>query len=167
VALGGGYSSSVNAAVAALVSGNKFVAVHAGNDASNVGNYSPASEPSACTVGGTAADDSVSSASNTGALLDIWAPGQSILTTYLNGGTVSLQYLNDDQNVLSVIYNLLTYQTGNSFRITGSSSRCWARRLHCVAGRYQSILALRLASGTINQECAHWCTTWDCQLSCL
>ncbi|KAK7227554.1 hypothetical protein V2G26_015557 [Clonostachys chloroleuca] len=90
VALGGGYSSAVNVAVAALVNGNKFVAVHAGNDASNVGNYSPASEPSACTVGGTAADDSVSSASNTGALLDIWAPGQSILTTYLNGGTATL-----------------------------------------------------------------------------
>ena len=43
-------------------------AVAAGNENANVASFSPASEPSACTVGGTTINDQVMSTSNYGAL---------------------------------------------------------------------------------------------------
>lgn len=53
MSLGGGFSQQSNDAVAQAVSAGMFVAVAAGNDNRNAANYSPASEPSACTVGAT------------------------------------------------------------------------------------------------------------------
>ncbi|KAI9163668.1 Subtilisin-like serine protease AsES [Paramyrothecium foliicola] len=90
ISLGGGFSAALNSAAAAAVRSGKLVAVAAGNGAGNVANFSPASEPLACTVGATTANDAVSISSNYGPGLDVWAPGQNILTTWLNGGTQTL-----------------------------------------------------------------------------
>ena len=65
-------------------------AVAAGGSGGNAANYSPDSEPLACTVGASTQSDSVATSSNYGAILDIYAPGQNILTTWLTGGTVCL-----------------------------------------------------------------------------
>ena len=83
MSLGGGSSSTVNSAARALVSSGVFLAVAAGNDNANAANYSPASESTVCTVGATTSTDARSSFSNYGAVVDIFAPGTSILSAWI------------------------------------------------------------------------------------
>ncbi|KAF2258771.1 protease [Lojkania enalia] len=90
MSLGGGKNTAVNQAVAAAVEAGLFMAVAAGNDYGNAANYSPASEPSACTVGATDSSDAKASFSNTGTVVDIFAPGVQVLSTWNNGGTNSI-----------------------------------------------------------------------------
>lgn len=90
MSLGGGYSASINRAAAALVDAGVFLAVAAGNDNANAANYSPASEPSVCTVGSTDRNDAKSSFSNYGSVVDIWAPGTSILSTWIGGSSATV-----------------------------------------------------------------------------
>lgn len=63
------------------------MAVAAGNEAQNAANVSPASETSACTVGATDINDNMASFSNYGSVLDVFAPGVNIISTWLNGRT--------------------------------------------------------------------------------
>nr|ACV71845.1 subtilisin-like protease Pr1A [Metarhizium acridum] len=87
MSLGGGYSASVNQGAAALVNSGVFLAVAAGNDNRDAQNTSPASEPSACTVGATDSNDNRSSFSNFGRVVDIFAPGTGVLSTWIGGST--------------------------------------------------------------------------------
>lgn len=64
-----------------------FFAIAAGNSNADAANYSPASEPSACTVGATDSSDARASFSNYGAVVDIFGPGVSILSTWNDGKT--------------------------------------------------------------------------------
>lgn len=88
MSLGGGYSSAVNQAAASLVRSNVFLGVAAGNENKDAANTSPASEVSACTVGATDDSDARSYFSNYGKVVDIFAPGSNILSTWPGGGTV-------------------------------------------------------------------------------
>jgi len=90
MSLGGARSNTVNAAAANAVSAGVFFAVAAGNDGVNAANSSPASEATVFTVGATDSTDKVASFSNYGSVVDIHAPGVSILSTWLNGGTNSI-----------------------------------------------------------------------------
>lgn len=77
--LGGGYSSSLNNAVKAAVEVHGIVAVvAAGNENTLACTKSPASEPSAITVGSTTSSDGISSFSNYGSCVDVYAPGTAI-----------------------------------------------------------------------------------------
>jgi aqualysin 1 len=87
MSLGGGFSSAVNNAVAGAVSKGVTMAVAAGNDNANACNYSPASEPSAITVGSTTSTDGRSSFSNYGTCVDIFAPGSSITSSWRTSNT--------------------------------------------------------------------------------
>lgn len=90
LSLGGAFSAAVNKAAASMVSGGVFVSVAAGGSNTDVANSSPASEPTVCTVGASTKADARASSSNYGRLLDIFAPGVEILSTWIGGGTVSL-----------------------------------------------------------------------------
>lgn len=89
MSLGGGFSSSINSAAKAQVSGGVFLAVAAGNDGANAANYSPASETTACTVGATDINDAVASFSNFGAVVDIFAPGVNVLSSWIGSTTAT------------------------------------------------------------------------------
>ncbi|KAK3903312.1 peptidase S8/S53 domain-containing protein [Staphylotrichum tortipilum] len=89
MSLGGGYSASINNAAAALVRAGVFLAVAAGNDNSDAANYSPASAATACTVGATDKNDNKASYSNYGSVVDILAPGTSILSTWIGSSTAT------------------------------------------------------------------------------
>ena len=93
LSLGGSKSTTVNSAAANAVSAGLFLAVAAGNDNANAANSSPASEPTVFTVGATDSNDAKASFSNYGAVVDAFAPGVSILSTWNNGGTVGSPYL--------------------------------------------------------------------------
>lgn len=90
MSLGGARSTAVNAAAANVVTSGVFLAVAAGNEAQDASNSSPASEASAYTVGATDSSDRLATFSNYGTVVDILAPGVSVLSTWLNGGTNSI-----------------------------------------------------------------------------
>ncbi|TDB81147.1 S8 family peptidase, partial [Micromonospora fluostatini] len=80
-----GLSNAVNTAVANLVADGVTVTVPAGNSNANACNFSPASVPTALTVGATQMNDSRASFSNWGPCLDIFAPGVNVVSaTYLS-----------------------------------------------------------------------------------
>src|SRR3569833_2260716 len=80
--LGGGFTAAVNQAAAAMIAAGVFLAVAAGNSADDAANYSPASEPTVCTVGATDNTDAIAYYSNYGSLVDIFAPGSNITSIW-------------------------------------------------------------------------------------
>ncbi|ODA82972.1 hypothetical protein RJ55_01481 [Drechmeria coniospora] len=87
MSLGGGFSQAVNSAAAAMIRAGIFLAVAAGNDNTDASNYSPASEPTVCTVGASTSSDERSDFSNYGPVVDIYAPGSDVLSTWIGGRT--------------------------------------------------------------------------------
>lgn len=89
MSLGGGLSSATNSAVASTVSRGVTVVVAAGNSNANAANYSPASEPSAITVGAIDQNDARASFSNWGSLVEIFAPGVGVLSSWIGSTTAT------------------------------------------------------------------------------
>ncbi|KAJ3560763.1 hypothetical protein NPX13_g9192 [Xylaria arbuscula] len=76
-----------NDAAAAMVAGGVFLSVAAGNDNLPVSGLSPASERTVCTVGATDNEDARAQFSNWGDLIDVFAPGVGIKSTWNDLGT--------------------------------------------------------------------------------
>ena len=89
MSLGGGRSSAENAAVAAAHAAGVSVVVAAGNDRSDACTKSPASAPEALTVGSIAQGDSMSSFSNYGRCVDLFAPGSGVQSACSSTDTAS------------------------------------------------------------------------------
>ncbi|KAF2626160.1 subtilisin-like protease [Macroventuria anomochaeta] len=87
MSLGGRKNTATNQAVAAAVASGIFFAVAAGNEGVDARYTSPASEPSVCTVGATSMNDTMTSWSNYGSLVDVLAPGANITSLNNDGGT--------------------------------------------------------------------------------
>ncbi|KAM4063140.1 subtilase family protein [Hirsutella rhossiliensis] len=90
LSLSGESSDALNQAAAALVRSGVFVGVAAGNEDEDASKFSPASEPSVCTVGGTAEDDTRYNNSNWGSAVNILAPAVDILSLRAGGGTTTM-----------------------------------------------------------------------------
>jgi subtilisin family serine protease len=90
MSLGGPFNQAVNDAAARMVAANVAVAVAAGNDGDDAGNHSPASEPSVLTVAAHDSSNVNASWSNFGSLIDVSAPGVSVLSTKKGGGTTTM-----------------------------------------------------------------------------
>lgn len=89
MSLGGGASSAVNAAVAGAVGAGVTMVVAAGNSNADACRYSPASEPTAITVGATTSGDARASYSNYGSCVDIFAPGSGITSAWNTSSTAT------------------------------------------------------------------------------
>ncbi|KAG6001242.1 hypothetical protein E4U43_001378, partial [Claviceps pusilla] len=87
MSLGGGFSQALNDAAAQMIREGVFLAVAAGNSHQDAAGFSPASEPTVCTVGATDSADRLSSFSNFGSVVDVLAPGSGILSTWPGGST--------------------------------------------------------------------------------
>ncbi|MGQ0467389.1 MAG: S8 family serine peptidase [Sporichthyaceae bacterium] len=87
MSLGGGAYTALDNAVANSIASGVTYAVAAGNDNTNACNQSPARTPAALTVGATTTSDARASFSNYGACLDIFAPGQGIVSAYSSSDT--------------------------------------------------------------------------------
>ncbi|MCJ1473894.1 serine protease [Lambiella insularis] len=83
MSLGGGKSPGLDAAVNAAVDAGIHFAVAAGNDNLDSCNYSPAAAKKAVTVGASTLADERAYFSNFGKCNDIFAPGLSILSTWI------------------------------------------------------------------------------------
>jgi len=89
LSLGCSKSSTVNAAVAGAYNQGVTMVVAAGNSSADACLYSPASEPTAITVGATTASDTRASYSNYGTCVDVFAPGSSITSAWNTSTTAT------------------------------------------------------------------------------
>ncbi|KAG8906669.1 subtilisin-like serine protease [Tulasnella sp. 403] len=89
MSLGGAKYQPMNDAVAAAVTAGVHTVVAAGNNGQDASGFSPASAPTAITVGSIDITDSMASSSNFGTLVDIWAPGVTITSAWIGSTTAT------------------------------------------------------------------------------
>lgn len=89
MSLGGGASTTIDAAVNRSIAAGVTYAVAAGNSNANASSYSPARVAAAITVGATTSTDARASYSNYGSVLDIFAPGSSITSSWNTSDTAT------------------------------------------------------------------------------
>jgi subtilisin family serine protease len=89
MSLGGGFSSSLNAAANNLSNAGVFVAVAAGNSNANACNFSPASASAVTSVMSSTSSDAKSSFSNFGSCAHLYAPGSSITSAWHTSNTAT------------------------------------------------------------------------------
>jgi subtilisin family serine protease len=82
MSLGGGKSQALNDAVERSIAAGVTYAVAAGNFGIDACSFSPASAPSALTVGASTRRDARAYYSNVGSCVDLFAPGDSILSAW-------------------------------------------------------------------------------------
>ncbi|MGW0791146.1 S8 family peptidase [Streptomyces sp. NPDC002911] len=82
MSLGGSADPALDAAVQKAVASGVTFAVAAGNESSDAGEGSPSRVPEAITVASSTVDDEQSSFSNFGSVVDIYAPGSDITSTW-------------------------------------------------------------------------------------
>jgi subtilisin family serine protease len=89
MSLGGGASTALDNAVINSINSGVTYAIAAGNSNTNAANSSPARVGAAITVGATTMSDARSSFSNFGSVVDIFAPGSSILSSFNTSDTAT------------------------------------------------------------------------------
>ena len=82
MSLGGSADPALDAAVQKAIASGVTFAVAAGNESSDAGEGSPSRVPEAITVASSTVDDEQSSFSNFGSVVDIYAPGSDITSTW-------------------------------------------------------------------------------------
>ena len=89
MSLGGGASTALDSAVRNSIASGVTYAVAAGNSNTNASTSSPARVAEAITVGSSTINDARSSFSNFGSVVDIFAPGSSIVSSYRTSDTAT------------------------------------------------------------------------------
>ena len=89
LSLGGPASSSMDAAVQALINDGVTVVAAAGNSGRPACDYSPGRLPAAITVAASEIDDDDADYSNYGSCNDLFAPGTGVLSAWFNSNTAS------------------------------------------------------------------------------
>lgn len=89
MSLGGGDQPALTEAVQILYNEGFTIVVAAGNDDEDAADYSPANSPDAITVGAVASDYTRASFSNWGKDVDIFAPGQDIISLGFESDTAT------------------------------------------------------------------------------
>ncbi|CBF81670.1 hypothetical protein AN5558.2 [Aspergillus nidulans FGSC A4] len=89
MSLGGGYSYAFNQAVEDAYDEGVLSVVAAGNDNIDASDSSPASAPNALTVAASTKSNTRASFSNYGSVVDIFAPGQDILSAWIGSTTAT------------------------------------------------------------------------------
>lgn len=87
MSLGGRSNAAIDDAVTAAINSGLAIAVASGNDNRDACGYSPARVPTAVTVNASTINDGKASFSNFGSCTDLYAPGEGITSTWLNGST--------------------------------------------------------------------------------
>jgi aqualysin 1 len=89
MSLGGGASTTIDAAINRMHNAGVTVVVAAGNENQNACNVSPARAPNAITVGATTSSDARASFSNWGTCVDVFAPGNGITSSWYTSTTAT------------------------------------------------------------------------------
>ncbi|KAG5640867.1 hypothetical protein DXG03_006771 [Asterophora parasitica] len=89
LSLGGGASVPLDNAVTSLVNKGIHVTVAAGNSNTNAGSTSPARAAGVITVGASTIADARASFSNYGAVVDVFAAGDKVISAWIGGPTAT------------------------------------------------------------------------------
>lgn len=111
MSLGGSASTSLDNAVTSLTSAGVHVAVAAGNSNTDAGTTSPARATSAVTVGASTIADARASFSNFGSVVDVFAPGQNIISSWI-GSTTATNNISGTSMATPHIAGLIAYLIG-------------------------------------------------------
>src|SRR5690606_23575316 len=90
LSLGGPANEVLDNAVRNTIAAGVPFAVAAGGEATDAANFSPARVGEALTIGASTMGDCVAETSNIGAVVDMFAPGDTITGPWLGGGTQTL-----------------------------------------------------------------------------
>ncbi|KAK3317206.1 oryzin precursor [Cercophora scortea] len=108
MSLGGGYSEAFNTAVENAFKSGVVSVVAAGNDGEDAKDTSPASAPDAITVGAIDVANTKPDWSNFGAVVDVFAPGVNVLSTWIDSNT-STAYLDGTSMATPHVAGLVLY----------------------------------------------------------
>ncbi|PWW56225.1 S8 family peptidase [Actinokineospora spheciospongiae] len=89
MSLGGGVDEALDSAVRGAISSGVVFAVAAGNSGDDAASYSPARVGEAITVAASDIDDAQADFSNHGDVVDIYAPGVDITSSWIGGSTAT------------------------------------------------------------------------------
>ena len=89
MSLGGLASTALDNAVEAVIADGVTVVVAGGNETADACTSSPARTPNAITVGASTSTDTRATFSNFGTCLDLFAPGDTILSSYIGSNTAT------------------------------------------------------------------------------
>ncbi|MDG4816032.1 S8 family serine peptidase [Micromonospora sp. WMMD956] len=106
-------TAALDAAVANAVADGITVTVPAGNSNASACNVSPASAPTALTVGATLTNDNRASWSNYGTCLDIFAPGERITSAWWSSPTAT-QTLSGTSHAAPLVAGVAARVLGNN-----------------------------------------------------
>ncbi len=90
MSLGGAPDSSIETAIQNSINAGVTYVVAAGNDNVNAKDFSPAHMPAALTVGASAINDSKASFSNFGEIVDLFAPGNEVISAWRDSDVQTL-----------------------------------------------------------------------------
>lgn len=113
MSLGGGASSSLDSAVSRSITADVAYTVAAGNDNTNACNSSPARVGAAITVGASTKSDARAGFSNYGTCLDLFAPGEGIVSAVSSSDTASASYDGTSMAAPHVAGVIATYLQAN------------------------------------------------------
>ena len=137
VSVGGGVEACLSCDLAAidsvfqlLVDQGIPVVAGAGNGPSDVCSLrTPARLPDAITVGASSIDDAIATRSNYGACIDIFAPGENVLTTKMGGGSVTFGVTSASTPVVSGAI-AVALQTGTQITTVPVVQHAWPNTTH-------------------------------------
>ncbi|KAK0215376.1 serine protease [Armillaria fumosa] len=111
LSLGGSASTTFDNGIIAVINAGIHVVVAAGNDNTNASGTSPARVAAAITVGASTIADARASFSNYGSVVDIFAPGQYITSSWI-GGTTRTNNISGTSMATPHVSGLVAYLIG-------------------------------------------------------
>ncbi|PPR00624.1 hypothetical protein CVT24_005485 [Panaeolus cyanescens] len=143
MSLGGSTATALDNAVASLTAAGIHVVAAAGNSNVNAANTSPARAPSAITVGASTIGDVRSSFSNYGAVVDVFAPGTGITSTWI-GSTTATNNISGTSMAAPHVAGLVAYLIAKDGNVTPAAMETKIKNLSIKSA------LTSIPSGTVN-----------------
>ncbi|KAI8308339.1 Alkaline proteinase [Colletotrichum sp. SAR11_240] len=141
MSLGGPSSTAWTTAINSAYNAGVTTVVAAGNDAQNAANVSPANAANAITVGAITSTWAIASYSNYGTALDVFAPGSSILSTWI-GSTTATNTISGTSMASPHVAGLVNYLQSVEGLSTPAS----------IAARIKALATPNKITGTLNSS---------------
>ncbi|CAE6435194.1 unnamed protein product [Rhizoctonia solani] len=120
MSLGGSASTAIDSAVSTAISGGLHFTIAAGNSNVDASSTSPARVAVANTIGAIDSSNAKASFSNYGSVVDVWAPGVSILSAYI-GSTTATARLSGTSMATPYVAGILAYVLSEYGQVTPAS----------------------------------------------